>query len=156
MLAFGPYDAHFLQFSGAIWWPWTYELPESAKRSFGAAKRANGLDRAARYVKAIDATYVIPSAGPPCFLDDELFGFNDLTGNDPANTFPDQTVFLDYLRDIGIEGGRPVTPGAVLEVDHDHCEVHWPDHGREGHGAVHRQGALPARLRRAGAGPDRR
>ena len=124
--AFGPYDAHFLQFSGAIWWPWTYELPESAKRSFGAAKRANGLDRAARYVKAIDATYVIPSAGPPCFLDDELFGFNDLTGNDPANTFPDQTVFLDYLRDIGIEGGRPVTPGAVLEVDHDHCEVHWP------------------------------
>jgi len=124
--AFGPYDAHFLQFSGAIWWPWAYELPEAAKRSFGAAKRANGLDRAARYVKAIGATYVIPSAGPPCFLDDELFGFNDLTGADPANTFPDQRVFLDYLRDVGIEGGRALTPGAVLEVDHDHCEVHWP------------------------------
>jgi UDP-MurNAc hydroxylase len=123
--AFGPYDAHFLQFSGAIWWPWTYELPEAAKRAFGATKRANGMDRAGRYVKAIDATYVIPSAGPPCFLDDELFGLNDLTG-DPANTFPDQTVFLDYLRSIGIDGGRPLTPGAVLEVDHDHCEVHWP------------------------------
>jgi UDP-MurNAc hydroxylase len=123
--AFGPYDAHFLQFSGAIWWPWTYELPEAAKRSFGAAKRANGLDRAARYVKAIDATYVIPSAGPPCFLDDELFGLNDLTG-DPANTFPDQTVFLSYLKDIGVNGGRALTPGAVLDVDHDHCEVRWP------------------------------
>jgi UDP-MurNAc hydroxylase len=123
--AFGPYDAHFLQFSGAIWWPWTYELPEAAKRSFGAVKRANGLDRAARYVKAVGARYVVPSAGPPCFLDEELFGLNDLTG-DPANTFPDQTVFLDYLRGMGIEGGRALTPGAVLDVDHDGCEVRWP------------------------------
>jgi UDP-MurNAc hydroxylase len=123
--AFGPYDAHFLQFSGAIWWPWTYDLPDAAKRSFGAAKRANGLDRATRFVKAIGARYVIPSAGPPCFLDEELFGLNDLTG-DPANTFPDQTVFLDYLRGQGIEGGRPLTPGAVLDIDHDRFEVRWP------------------------------
>jgi UDP-MurNAc hydroxylase len=123
--AFGAYDVHLLQFSGAIWWPWTYELPEAAQRSFGAAKRANGLDRAARYVKEIGARYIVPSAGPACFLDDELFGLNDLT-RDPANTFPDQMVFLDYLRDHGIEGGRLVTPGAVLEVDQDHCEVHWP------------------------------
>jgi len=123
--AFGAYDVHLLQYSGAIWWPWTYELPEAAQRSFGAAKRANGLDRAARYVKEIGARYVVPSAGPACFLDDELFGLND-TGNDPANTFPDQLVFLDYLRDHGIDGGQLLTPGAVLEVDQDHCEVRWP------------------------------
>jgi UDP-MurNAc hydroxylase len=128
--AFGPYDAHFLQFSGAIWWPWTYELPEAAKRSFGAAKRANGMDRATRFVKAVGARCVIPSAGPPCFLDEELFGLNDLTG-DPANTFPDQTVFLDYLRGRGIEAGRPLTPGAVLDIDHDHCEVRWPTTAEE-------------------------
>ncbi|MBV9382978.1 MAG: MBL fold metallo-hydrolase, partial [Streptosporangiaceae bacterium] len=53
--SFADYDVHLLQFSGAIWWPWTYELPEAAKRSFGTAKRANGLDRAMRYVKAIGA-----------------------------------------------------------------------------------------------------
>jgi len=123
--SFGPFDVHFLQFSGAIWWPWTYELPEAAKRSFGAAKRANGLDRAARYVKEIGARYVVPSAGPACFLDDDLFGLNDLTG-DPANTFPDHTVFLDYLRDQGIDSGRLLTPGAVLDIDRDHCEVRWP------------------------------
>ncbi len=128
--AFGPYDAHFLQFSGAIWWPWTYELPEAAKRSFGAAKRANGLDRAARYVKAVGARHIIPSAGPPCFLDDELFGLNDLTG-DPANTFPDQIVFLDYLRDIGVDGGTAFTPGTVLEVDQGRAEVHWPTSAEE-------------------------
>jgi UDP-MurNAc hydroxylase len=123
--AFGPYDVHFLQFSGAIWWPWTYDLPEAAQRAFGATKRANGLDRATRFVKAIGARYIVPSAGPACFLDDDLFALNDLTG-DPANTFPDHRVFLDYLRDQGIEGGRLMTPGAVMEIDEDHCEVRWP------------------------------
>jgi UDP-MurNAc hydroxylase len=126
--SFGHYDVHLLQFSGAIWWPWTYDLPDAAKRSFGTAKRANGLDRAVRYVKAIGASHIVPSAGPPCFLDDALFAFNDLTG-DPANTFPDHLVFLDYLREKGIGGGQLMTPGAVLEVDRNRevFEVHWPE-----------------------------
>ena len=123
--SFGEYDVHLLQYSGAIWWPWTYELPEAAQLSFGAKKRANGLDRAARFVKEIGARTVVPSAGPACFLDEELFSLNDLTG-DPANTFPDQMAFLEYLSDQGIEGGTLLTPGAMLDVDHDHCEVRWP------------------------------
>jgi UDP-MurNAc hydroxylase len=123
--SFGPYDVHLLQFSGAIWWPWAYELPGAAKQSFGAAKRANGLDRAARYVTEIGARHVVPFAGPPCFLDEDLFGLNDLTG-DPANTFPDQLVFLDYLRERGFEGGQLLTPGAVLDIGPDHYQVHWP------------------------------
>ena len=123
--SFGPYDVHFLQFSGAIWWPWTYELPQAAQRSFGAAKRANGLDRATRFVKAIGARYIVPSAGPACFLDEDLFQLNDING-DSWNTFPDHLVFLEYLRDQGIEGGTLLTPGAVLEVDSGHREVRWP------------------------------
>jgi len=123
--SFGPYDVHLLQYSGAIWWPWTYELSAAAQRSFGAAKRANGLDRALRYVTAVGARHVVPFAGPPCFLDEDLFALNDLTG-DPANTFPDQMVFLDYLREHGVEGGQLLTPGAVLTVDHDHGQVRWP------------------------------
>jgi len=123
--SFGSYDVHLLQYSGAIWWPWTYELPEAAQRRFGAAKRANGLDRALRYVTAIGARHVVPSAGPPCFLDEDLFALNDLTG-DPANTFPDQTVFLDYLRAHSSAEGHLLTPGAVLTVDHGRCEVRYP------------------------------
>ena len=57
---------------------------------------------------------MVPSAGPACFLDEDLFALNDLT-RDPANTFPDQMVFLDYLREHGIEGGQLLTPGAVLD-----------------------------------------
>jgi UDP-MurNAc hydroxylase len=123
--SFAQYDVHLLQFSGAIWWPWTYELPVAAKRSFGMAKRANGLDRAMRYVKAMGARYIVPFAGPAAFLDDDLFYLNDLD-RDPANTFPDHQVFLDYLREQGHEGGRLLTPGAALEVDRGRCEVHWP------------------------------
>ncbi len=47
---------------------------------------------------AIGARHVVPSAGEACFLDEDLFALNDLT-RDPANTFPDQMVFLDYLRE---------------------------------------------------------
>ena len=125
ILAFGPFDAHFLQFSGAIWWPWTYELPAKAQRSFGAAKRANGLERAARYAKAVGARCVIPCAGPACFLDDELFALNDFTG-DEASTFPDQTVFLSYLRASGIAGGQLLVPGATLEAEHGKYRIRWP------------------------------
>src|SRR5215472_6285749 len=123
--AFGPYDVHFLQFSGAIWWPWTYELPENAQRAFGAAKRANGLERAARYVRAVGARHIVPSAGPACFLDDELFGLNDVACDD-ANTFPDQTVFLDYLQQQGLTGGMLLVPGAAVEVDRGNCRLGWP------------------------------
>lgn len=125
ILAFGPFDAHFLQFSGAIWWPWTYELPAKAQRSFGAAKRANGLERAARYAKAVGARHIIPCAGPACFLDDELFALNDFTG-DEASTFPDQTVFLSYLRACGIAGGQLLVPGATLEAEHGKYRIRWP------------------------------
>ena len=55
------------------------------------------MARARHYVEAVDAPHVFPCAGPPCFLDDDLFAFNDLD-RDPANIFPDQTVFLDELR----------------------------------------------------------
>jgi UDP-MurNAc hydroxylase len=122
--SFGPFDVHFLQFSGAIWWPWTYELPDAAKRVFGAAKRANGMDRALRYVTAVGAQHVVPSAGPPCFLDEELFPLNDLPG-DEANTFPDQLVFSNYLQARGI-GARLMVPGAVLEVGQHRGDVDWP------------------------------
>jgi UDP-MurNAc hydroxylase len=130
ILAFGPYDVHFLQFSGAIWWPWAYELPGAAQRAFGAAKRANGLERASRYARAVGARQIVPSAGPACFLDDELFGLNDLTG-DGTSTFPDQTVFLRYLEARNIAGGQLLVPGAALTVDGGRCTVSWPsDAGR--------------------------
>jgi UDP-MurNAc hydroxylase len=58
---------------------------------------------------------VFPCAGPPCFLDDELFALNDFDG-DPANIFPDQPVFLDLLAAAGIDTGELLVPGTVVDL----------------------------------------
>ena len=122
LTSLGPFDAHFLQFSGAIWYPMVYDMPEKAKRALGVKKRANQLSRALRYVRQIDASFVIPHAGPPCFLDEDLFHFNDLDG-DPANIFPDQTVFLEFMEEHGMNNGRLMIPGSVATFERGDCTV---------------------------------
>jgi UDP-MurNAc hydroxylase len=125
MREFGPYDAFALQFSGAIWYPMVYDLPERAKQSLGKQKRERQLDRALRYIDSVDARYVLPTAGPPCFLDDDLQRWND-TDNDETNIFPDQTVFLDYLASKGRDNGRLLLPGTVATLTAEDCEIRHP------------------------------
>jgi UDP-MurNAc hydroxylase len=120
--AFGAYDGHFLQFSGAIWWPVVYELAEANKSEFARRKRLNGMERARRFVDAVKASYVFPTAGPPCFLDDALFEHNDIE-NSPDNIFPDQNVFLAYLEQGGLDNGRLLIPGSTATLDRGGCEI---------------------------------
>ncbi len=121
----GPYDAHFVQFSGAIWYPMVYLYPEKMMEAVGRKKRENEMARALRYAQQTGATFIIPSAGPPCFLDDDLFGFNDFD-RAPSNTFPDQTVFLEYLAAHGQQNGRLMIPGSVMELTPGACSVTHP------------------------------
>jgi UDP-MurNAc hydroxylase len=121
---YGPYDAHFVQFTGANWWPWVYEMSDAAKHAFGAAKRRNGLDRARRFAQTVGARYVVPSAGPACFLDDVLFHYNDVA-NSESNTFPDQTVLLEQLAEHGLQGVFNV-PGTVIDIASGRCSVEHP------------------------------
>jgi UDP-MurNAc hydroxylase len=125
--AMGPFDAHFLQFSGASWFPVAYDFPEVERARLGREKRANGIARALRYVEMMGARHVFPSAGPPCFLDDDLWHLNDLDGSD-ENIFPDQTVFLDAIARVG-DGARPadlVVPGTVVELEGGAATVTQP------------------------------
>ena len=62
-----------------------------------------------RYVDAVDARAVVPSAGPPVFLDPELFGANVITG-DELSIFPDQRSFLSLLADAGIAKASSPSP----------------------------------------------
>ncbi len=111
---FGHIDVHMLQFSGAIWYPMVYDMPARAKEAFGTQKRQRQMDRARQYIAQVGASWVIPSAGPPCFLDPELRHLNDDRG-DPDNIFPDQMVFLDQLRGNGHSGGLLLIPGSTAE-----------------------------------------
>lgn len=115
LTAHGPIDLHFLQFSGAIWYPMVYEMDADAKARLCREKVESQFSRAMRYVETVDARRVVPSAGPPCFLDDSLFGFNMITGDEPT-IFPDQTVFLAMLERAGREGILNI-PGTLMDLD---------------------------------------
>lgn len=123
--SFGPFHGHFLQYSGAIWYPMVYDLAEPAKRELGRSKRANGMARAKRYIDQVKASFVFPFAGPPAFLDDDLFAYND-TERDDTNVFPDQSVFLDLLRAEGYDNGRLIVPGSAVSLHGDACVVDHP------------------------------
>jgi UDP-MurNAc hydroxylase len=123
--ALGPFDGHFTQFSGAIWYPMVYDFPEDEKRELGIRKRADEMERAIHYIRDVRAPHIFPVAGPPAFLDAELFAFNDLE-RDPANIFPDQTVFLQLLDDASIAGGELLVPGTVATLSDGGCVVEQP------------------------------
>jgi len=111
----GPVDLHWLQYSGAIWYPMVYEETPERMRELVDAKVASQLARALTYVKAIDARYVVPDAGPPCFLDPDLFGVNMITG-DELSIFPDQRVFIDVLAKQWKANGILAIPGTAIDV----------------------------------------
>ncbi len=112
----GPVDGYLIQFSGAIWFPMVYELPERAKQALGIDQaRAAVRPHAALHRGTRTRGFVFPTAGPPCFLDEELWGFNDIFG-DESNIFPDQTVYLDWLREKGHDEGRLLLPGTVADL----------------------------------------
>ncbi len=123
--ALGPFDAHFLQFSGGIWFPMVYRFPLGTKQLLGREKRRNQQERALRYITEVDAPYVFPCAGPACFLDDDLFNMNDFEGN-PSNIFPDQWMFLEYMREAGEDRGRLLVPGSVVTLERGSCSIEHP------------------------------
>ena len=125
LTADGPIDIQWLQYSGAIWYPMVYDHPPEVMRELVDQKVEAQFSRAQRYVEAVDARVVVPSAGPPCFLDPELFGFNVIDG-DELSIFPDQTVFIERLRRAGRPSGRLAIPGTAFEITPDAVTVTHP------------------------------
>ena len=121
----GPIDLHWLQYSGAIWYPMVYEQDATTKQNLARAKVESQFARALKYVERLNARAVVPSAGPPCFLDEELFHLNMITGNE-TSIFPDQTKFLDRLRKLGRERDILAIPGTEIEISPEEISVSSP------------------------------
>jgi UDP-MurNAc hydroxylase len=98
-----------------------YDLPADQMRAMVDAKVDSQFARAMRYVETIDAAAVVPSAGPPAFLDPDLFGFNIITGDEPS-IFPDQRSFMARLDAAGHLGILAV-PGTEIEIHHGQAPV---------------------------------
>ena len=124
LAAHGPVDQHWLQFSGAIWYPMVYDEPDDARRAHAISKVESQFSRAEQYVLALGANTVVPSAGPPCFLDDELFMYNMISGSE-VSIFPDQTKFIERLSRLGKSATLNV-PGTTIETTHDSLTVVHP------------------------------
>jgi UDP-MurNAc hydroxylase len=117
--------AHLLQFSGAIWYPMVYDLPQNAKTAFGKQKRERQFDRTFRYIDDLKADHVFPIAGPPCFLDDSLWQYNDIFG-DEGNIFPDQHAFVAEYAKVGGANAHVLLPGSVSRLTADDCSTTHP------------------------------
>jgi UDP-MurNAc hydroxylase len=126
----GPVDLHWLQFSGAIWYPMVYDIPADEKKKMCVDKVESQFSRALRYVEALNATTVVPSAGPPCFLDEELFGLNMVTG-DEVSIFPDQMEFQKRMSDSGRLNAATTIPGTTFTVIGGGVTVEQPCSGEE-------------------------
>ncbi len=118
----GPVDLHWLQYSGAIWYPMVYEETPERMRTLIDAKVASQFQRAMRYVETIGARAVVPSAGPPAFLDPDLFQFNVING-DELSIFPDQLSFLSRLDAAGHQGILAI-PGTEIEIAPEFVVTH--------------------------------
>jgi UDP-MurNAc hydroxylase len=123
--AHGPVDLHWLQYSGAIWYPMVYEETPERMRQLVDAKVDSQHSRAMRYVEAVGARAVVPSAGPPVFLDPELFHLNVIDG-DELSIFPDARRFLGQLAAAGHTGILAV-PGTAIDVSADEISVVHPE-----------------------------
>lgn len=115
LTALAPYDVHFLQYSGAIWYPMVYRLDAATKNELSRQKRLRQLSRALRYIETVEARHVVPFAGPPAFLDDDLFELNDFD-DDPSNIFQDQQSFLRALGRHGVTNGKLAVAGTELDL----------------------------------------
>lgn len=122
--AHGPVDLHWIQYSGAIWYPMVYDEPPARMRELVDAKVDSQLTRAMRYVDAVKAAAIVPSAGPPAFLDPELFHLNVIDG-DELSIFPDQRVFMQQLADAGHMGVLAI-PGTAIDITTEGIVVTHP------------------------------
>ncbi len=122
--AHGPVDLHWLQYSGAIWYPMVYDEPPQRMRELVDAKVNSQFSRAMRYVESVGARAVVPSAGPPAFLDPELFRLNVIAGDEPS-IFPDQRVFMGRLAAAGHRGVLAI-PGTAIDFTQHEMSVTHP------------------------------
>ena len=125
LLKHGPVDMHWLQFSGAIWYPMVYDQPREELIALARSKVESQFARSIRYVDALGARVVVPSAGPPCFLDEDLFPVNMIDG-DELSIFPDQTEFIARLARHGNNNAVMNIPGTAIlvsptEISVQHC-----------------------------------
>lgn len=110
----GHIDLFSFQGAGASWYPMCYDYPEEKRRDLSRRKRFAKFAYVARAIKTVEPDAAIPFAGPPCFLDPDLFQHNaEIDGG----IFPDQQQVADWLAGHGIVSSVVLLPGDAWDLD---------------------------------------
>ena len=107
----GKVDIFACQFSGAVFHPVCYDYSEKKYAEISKSKVEGKFGSVKKVIEQLKPSVYIPSAGPPVFLDENLFHINF----QESNIFPSPITFRDYLKQnlSGVDICVPV-PGTNL------------------------------------------
>ena len=109
----GHIDLLSLQGAGASWYPMVYHYSEVQKRQLSSRKRIAKLGYVLQAIRATEPGLVIPFAGPPAFLDAELFSLNQEM---EEGIFPDSEQVANWLLGRGVKNVSFLHPGDRLDL----------------------------------------
>jgi UDP-MurNAc hydroxylase len=109
----GDVDLFAFQGAGASWYPMCYPYPKERREQLSHQKRLAKFAYAASAIGVVEPVASLPFAGPPCFLDPEIFRHNDEMD---TGIFPDQEQVADWLAGQGIENTVVLLPGDGWDV----------------------------------------
>src|SRR5271155_3103754 len=83
-----------LQGAGASWYPMVYHYSDAQRKELSHKKRMAKFAYVVQATRAAEPDLVLPFAGPPAFLDDELFHLNSEMDE---GIFPDHEQGADWM-----------------------------------------------------------
>jgi len=109
----------FMQYSGASWHPYAYDYSHEKKVSIVNPRIINKFYNVKRVFSASKADYLIPCAGPPCFLDEQFYELNF----SDASIFPNQAQFYEFAKKEGFADKTAILlPGDIFDPNLD-CKL---------------------------------
>ncbi len=110
----GRVDVLAFQGAGASWFPASYRYPPARHAELARSKRLAKLAYVERTLRLVAPLAALPFAGPPCFLDPDLFHHNrEMEGG----IFPDQRDVADWLAARGLPNVIVLLPGDAWDVE---------------------------------------
>lgn len=109
----GTIDLITYQGAGASWYPICYDYAPQLRQELSRRKRFAKLAYCRTALSTVNAVACAPFAGPPAFLDTELFRFNEEM---EGGIFPHQQHVADWLRQHGISNNVVLLPGDAWDL----------------------------------------
>ena len=112
----------FKQFSGASWYPLLYDYDDKKMYELCKDKRLFKYEVILDMIKQINPKVYVPCAGPPAFLDDDVFDLNFLE----ENTFSTQSDIYNFFKQKYPEVASKIVvlmPGDSISSDMDFTKI---------------------------------